>query len=69
MVYTIVLKDGQELECCADNADEVVEMQLDHSIFVVKENKTPDHVTYILREDVSHLRLPKTGKNVAQPIS
>ena len=69
MVYTIVLKNGQELECCAVNADEVVKMQFDHSIFVVQENKTPEHATYVLREDVSHLRFPKKGKNVAQPIA
>lgn len=68
MVYQIVLKDGEVLNCWTENIENVVEMMFKHDLYVVQESKYPDKVTYLLPEMVSHYRFPKDEKGVLKPV-
>lgn len=67
MIYQIVLKDNQVIDAFGKDMDEILDMILNHDIIIVPENKYPDHVTYILKEDVLYYRFPKDYKGVAKP--
>lgn len=68
MVYDIVLKSGKELQAVASDSNEVLNMLLQHSIYIVRESEHPSKATYIIPGDVSHIRFPLDGKNVARPV-
>lgn len=68
MIYDIVLKDGQELNCWTENIENVIEMMFKHSIFIVRENEHPDKATYIMPEQVSHYRFPVNNIDVGEPV-
>lgn len=68
MLYDIVLKDGMAVTCHTKNFEEVLRMMVEHSIFIVQENKYPEKTTYIMRERISHLRFPKDSIEVAKPV-
>lgn len=57
MEYTLVLNNGKELDCRTDSHDRLIEMLIEHSIYVVQENKFPLESTYVMPEDVSHVRV------------
>lgn len=67
MIYEIVLVDGEVLSCWVKNLNEIVEMMVKDDIFIVQENGYPDKTTYVMRDRVSHYRIPKKMEGVAEP--
>lgn len=67
MIYQIVLKSGQELDCIYSSLDNILDMICKHDIYLVQENIHSDFVSYINKEDVSYFRFPTT-KHLFEPV-
>jgi hypothetical protein len=66
MEYTLVLTNGKELDCRTDSHDRLMEMLFKHNIYIVQENSHPLESTYVMPENVSHVRVK--GKDKIEPI-
>ncbi|MCM3109893.1 hypothetical protein [Lederbergia lenta] len=68
MVYEIVLNNAQVIKGFASDSSDVLEMMLQHDIYIIQENDQPNMVTYLQPEKVSHFRFPIGGKSVTTPV-
>jgi hypothetical protein len=66
MNYVLVLTNGKELNCLTDSHERLMEMLFKHNIYIVQENTHPLESTYVMPENVSHVRVQ--GKDKIEPI-
>lgn len=59
MVYQIILNNGNVINCFSEDIHSFHKIiSMEDNFYIVEENEQPKMTTYILKENVSHFRVP-----------